>query len=59
MVAKATGWKMNRYQYVQTSEHSSMQQSDQVAMDYLPATDIMKCPTKVVEESRQEVHWKD
>jgi len=43
-VRKATGWRAGRCWHVQISELFSTEESDQVVMDFLAATEVGKCP---------------
>jgi len=45
-VGKATGWKAGRCRHVQISELFSIEECDQVVVDFLAATDVGKFPPK-------------
>ena len=43
-VRKATGWRVGRFRHVQISELFSIEECDQVVMDFLAATEVGKFP---------------
>lgn len=53
LVGKATGWKLSRCRYVQISELGSIEEYNQVVMEFLTATDIGKIPPKLAENDGQ------